>query len=546
MYNKNMIRTIVKKWLSLKIKTRFTITLSIYFLILIFLIYLSICYFIKFNYKIIIFDQQRQLLKSIVFHFDENITMIQNYLIKLSSQVPLEKIDNFDFIQSFILHFGKEHVSVDQFFDRGIFIFSKDGRLIGEYPYKTSAYLRDFSNREYFIYTSKYLKPYISQPFMGTREPPKPIILFTVPLIDTNNTFKGIFVGGLTLENDFLLGRLSQIKIGKNGYLYIFNNEKTIIYHPDKNMLLKKELPVDSDDFFNKLINTSDEHIDITVFKGEKFLTTARKLKTTGWVLASNFPLKEIEKPLQNILKRLFLLTLLISIITLSSIWVLMHFQLKPLEKLTNHILQFEKDIFSVSRLNHYAEDEIGILTKSFNNMITTLQNWAKEITTINEELYNLSTTDSLTKLYNRRHVEHILEKEIERAKRYNSKLSILVIDLDNFKMINDTYGHYIGDEVLLETARILRETTRKCDYIGRLGGEEFLVILPSTSLENAIVVAERIRMRISETSIENQIKFTCSIGIAEYQGESLHDLIIKADKLLYTAKKQGKNRVAY
>lgn len=542
----NLLFSISNKWHSLKIKTRFTIVLSIHFLVIIFLIYLTICYFIKLNFKKIIAEQQQQLIKSIAFHLDENFLMMQNYLINLSKQVPIDKIENFDEIQKFILQFGKEHTAVDIFFDRGLFIFSKDGLLVGEYPYVTSVHLKNLSHREYFINTFQTLKPYISKPLMGTREPPMPIVTLTVPLLDKNNNFKGIFAGSITLENNSLLGKLSQIKVGENGYFYLFNNERTIIYHPDKTRILKQDVPIGVNKIFDKAIEGFEGSMEITNSRGKHFLTTVKRLTTTGWILASNYPKEEIYLPLQNILKKLFLLTILISFLTLFSIWLMMFFQLKPLEKLTKHIKEFENDIFSVNYINTKSNDEIGILTRAFNNMISTVQNWAKEIKTINEELYNLSTTDTLTKLFNRRHIEKLLEQEIDRAKRYKNDLSILLLDLDNFKLINDTFGHNMGDKVLVETAKVLKETLRKCDFAGRLGGEEFLVILPSTSLTNALVVAERIRIKISDITIDKKIKFSCSIGVSQYKNETADEFIIKVDRLMYKAKKQGKNRTVY
>jgi len=155
---------------------------------------------------------------------------------------------------------------------------------------------------------------------------------------------------------------------------------------------------------------------------------------------------------------------------------------------------------------------------------------------------------DSLTRVYNRRKLSQILQNEIERAKRYQRPLSILILDVDNFKEINDTYGHSFGDEVLKEIAKILKMNIRKTDYVGRLGGEEFILILPETVKENAYKVAEKIRKAVEIYFEKNYGKrLTVSIGVSQlydFDNQLLKDIIELADRALYKAKRNGKNMV--
>ena len=165
-----------------------------------------------------------------------------------------------------------------------------------------------------------------------------------------------------------------------------------------------------------------------------------------------------------------------------------------------------------------------------------------------NAQLYELATKDGLTKLYIHRHFYYLLEAEIKRVQRYHHVLSLVMMDIDNFKQVNDTYGHLVGDMVLKEIAATIQKTIRHVDIPARYGGEEFTIILPETAATNATIIAERLRYRISQIEVkvdENTVvRPTVSIGIAEFPNasEDIKELIDWADKALYMSKESGKN----
>ncbi|QSZ43125.1 diguanylate cyclase [Sulfurimonas aquatica] len=159
--------------------------------------------------------------------------------------------------------------------------------------------------------------------------------------------------------------------------------------------------------------------------------------------------------------------------------------------------------------------------------------------------LLKLSNTDHLTKINNRQAIERYLSKELKRAKRHNVQLSLLMIDIDNFKSINDTFGHNTGDHVIKNIAKIISTTIRDTDYCGRWGGEEFIILCPETSSTNAIVLAEKIREAVHAFNFKIGRDLTCSIGVCEYaEGYDAEMLVGNADSALYSAKNSGKNRV--
>lgn len=162
----------------------------------------------------------------------------------------------------------------------------------------------------------------------------------------------------------------------------------------------------------------------------------------------------------------------------------------------------------------------------------------------LEEELRVAAITDKLTNIYNRSKLEDLLQQEIERAKRYKNPLSIVMFDIDYFKKINDLHGHQAGDYVLKTVAKVVKENIRVTDHFGRWGGEEFIILLPETSLENAKSMAEKIRTLIESYSFQYINNLTISCGVAEFIEEDTVDRLIKVvDDSLYLAKRQGRNK---
>jgi len=163
----------------------------------------------------------------------------------------------------------------------------------------------------------------------------------------------------------------------------------------------------------------------------------------------------------------------------------------------------------------------------------------------INNELEILSRTDCLTELFNRKHMEYLLEQEIARSRRYGKKFSVILVDIDYFKKVNDTLGHQAGDEVLVEISNVLKTNTRETDLVGRWGGEEFLIILPETNLDFAVKAAEKLRKAIMRIIINDINQISASFGVADLKNDdTMRKLVFRADNALYNAKSDGRNCV--
>jgi two-component system cell cycle response regulator len=188
--------------------------------------------------------------------------------------------------------------------------------------------------------------------------------------------------------------------------------------------------------------------------------------------------------------------------------------------------------------------------THSFLAQVANQAHMVVENSRLIERLRNLAIRDSLTELYNHRHAMDLLANEFERVGRYAAGVSLLMLDLDEFKRVNDEHGHPAGDAVLKEMAGVLKETLRTVDSVGRYGGEEFVIILPHTSPEEAHATAERIRRKVQGHVFwvgAKPLNVTVSVGVASYPSTSVDSpasLVREADRALYRAKEGGRNRV--
>lgn len=224
---------------------------------------------------------------------------------------------------------------------------------------------------------------------------------------------------------------------------------------------------------------------------------------------------------------------------------------LKPI-LLTTAALDREETSHSV-RLPASAIGEIDLFYRSVERIATALseiEDAHRQARAAQAELRRLASIDELTGVANRRWFTAMASRELERCRRFNHQLSLLMIDVDHFKRVNDTHGHAVGDEVLKAFTRVLEGNLRSVDLLGRLGGEEFAVVLPESDHNAASHTAERLRAAVEALEFPFEdgtlLKITTSVGIAILStvGETLDSLLARADSALYTAKREGRNRV--
>ncbi|QBG37502.1 bacteriohemerythrin [Litorilituus sediminis] len=261
----------------------------------------------------------------------------------------------------------------------------------------------------------------------------------------------------------------------------------------------------------------------------------------------------------------IWVLVALVSFFVLSTLFalVLNYSIISPVRKLTYALNDMSAGQTHIQFTHIISNDEIAAMQKAYEKLRRKLMqadiykarvsDQQKEIQyrkSQQDHFQQLALTDALTGAVNRHHFNDVLGREITNVNEHGRPLSIMVLDIDHFKQINDTYGHVVGDEVLIMFYRTCKQAVRNTDVVARIGGEEFVIVMPNTSLDSAKQFAERLRKSIAELEIEvdgNQVSLTVSIGVSQWHAEQFinaETFIAHADKSLYQAKKSGRNKV--
>lgn len=345
----------------------------------------------------------------------------------------------------------------------------------------------------------------------------------------------------------------------KNDYIdiYIFNNNGEIISS------LKEE-----NQFFRSFFEYKKKNLEelvrptIITFLNKKYIVQVIPIKN-----GDNSEYISIFADYDSILApyelQVFNLLIIFTLTALIMVPIIIYFSgiiIKPIYELVKESLKIkrrryesikkvESSILEVSYLSSAFEDMSESIHRYQNSLEEQVKERTKELIEKNQELLKLSITDKLTEIYNRAKLDKTLQEEFNRSKRYKTEFSVILIDIDFFKKVNDTFGHQIGDDVLKESAQVLKNSIRLTDVLGRWGGEEFLIISPQTNLEGAVKIAEHINNAIKLYKFKTYPnKVTMSIGVASYFEDmsKIEEILLNADKSLYKAKENGRDRVVY
>lgn len=392
------------------------------------------------------------------------------------------------------------------------------------------------------------------------------------PYFDQFGNKIGVF--GTDILLDEITDAFKNLTVSENTRLYLFESDGNLIVdtNAENPFLLEdgvqiRKTPFNSNDV---LFSTIFENSQFEKWLGKKSLNNEEYYlgvykypvnEEKSWYLGIAIPESDYTAGLNLLSANLqetfvIFLILLIMVLFLFVRWIS-----KPLGRIAREIDVLSKGNFG-QQISTERTDAIGKLIHSFNDMSTTLSTMVKTIHQKNEELSilnknlelkvkertieleQIASTDLLTNLINRRELLRRFEYELKVLKRYKYDLSIAMIDIDYFKKVNDSYGHQEGDNVLIGVAQTLKDCVRETDIVGRYGGEEFLIIMPQTSIDEAYHIIERCR-----TSVEvlitgkSEIKVTISAGIAAVKGDTVEPTISLADDNLYKAKLTGRNR---
>ena len=335
-------------------------------------------------------------------------------------------------------------------------------------------------------------------------------------------------------------------KIGEHGSSYIFVMDKHFNFL--LNTSLKETPQANTQDLFKKIesVLSEQEHgfieyewINPLTREHEHKYSYIQRVQKDGWIIGSGFYASEVQAIATTQIQMLqeSYDKEMRYILVLSSLFLLIAF-------FVSYLLHIY-----IKKILHRYEVEILAKQNALIKLNQSLEKKVKERTRDLQEstkqLQELAHKDALTSIENRYSIMKTLSYEIDRAKRYKTKLSVVMYDIDRFKNINDTYGHDVGDDILVALTGLVHHNCREIDFLGRYGGEEFLIIMPNTSREEAKEFAHRIRLLVQNQSFKIVGKLTISLGLIEYQeGEEIKELFKRLDILLYQAKNGGRNRL--
>ncbi len=390
------------------------------------------------HYKKTIADQQLELVSKIAADIDTQVREAQKVLVSVSKLIPTGSLRDYHAMQKQLENITETRFFLKNYFDNGILLYSKTGRVIAEVPYSQERYGKDFSNREYLQYTIRTRTPYISKPYRSTKPPYDPIVMFTAPVFNGNNELVAILGGAVSLAKDTTLGGIAQVKIGRTGYMYLYNSDRTVIVHPDKRLILQDASPRGTNSLFDKAIYEWFEGTGETNTPGgQRVLGTFKHFRNTDWILAAHYPLKDAYGPLSRARWYIVAYTALGIAFCVLITLIVMRKNLSPLSELASQAEEIGKTEESLKPVNVDAGGEIGALASSFNAMLERLSGREESLK---------KTMDELRKLYNA--VEH-------------SSAVILITDTEGgIEYVNPKFVQVTGyerAEALGKTPRILK-----------------------------------------------------------------------------------------
>lgn len=375
-------------------------------------------------------------------------------------------------------------------------------------------------------------KALISSPYLSTLK--NLIVFLSAPIFDMNGSYLGFLGGSIYLKSPNILSKILGEHYYKNGsYIYVIDQDKQVLYHPEKSRIGSF---VAENNGIDEIVANKEGGMLLTNSKGIDMLAGYSTIPSTGWVVITQSPLESTLVPLTGIMEKVILRTLPLALAVFLFIWLFARAISKPLQQLADKARSLDNPTVNeeIEKIHSWYVESLGLKRAMLSGV--------KLIQSQIGDLKRDAETDPLTGANNRR----AFQFRLKQLTLLEVPFSILALDIDYFKRINDSYGHSMGDEVLKQQTKILNRYCREGDMVARTGGEEFVLLLKETSIEDAFLVAERLRIAISEETFDVVGNITVSIGVSHWSISkviSAEKTLSLADKALYQAKEQGRNR---
>ncbi len=377
----------------------------------------------------------------------------------------------------------------------------------------------------------KLRRPIISKPYVSAAN--NLVVNISTPIITPDGHYRGYIGGTIYLRKQSILNELLGEHYYRDGsYIVVLDKDRRILYHRDTSRIGEVLEPKPLTEAPKTANNGS---LIVTSTSGESMLAGYAMVEPSGWEIITLRPEAVTLKPLEGLMLKGLAHIAPLALFTLLAVWLLSRLIARPLWLLAGSANDMDKPDIAVSIKqipSWYFESTQ--LKRALLIGISLLQ---KKIGKLKFE----AQTDPMTGLYNRRGLATTLEPIAQLGQPF----SVIALDIDHFKLINDSYGHDVGDEVIKKLATQIRDSSRDTDILCRSGGEEFLMLLPGTTLDVATQVANRLRHNVEVMVMPNVHPITISLGVAYWSGEGMPEDALKlADEALYRAKQQGRNRV--
>lgn len=480
--------------------------------------------------------QQFALLSSAAAYVDADLDSKKTLLMAIGEDLTLADYSAPLAIQQFM----EAHASLrGEFFN--VIALDAQGRLLANLNDRRAIGSANFSKRDYFIDTIRSREGVISSPFKSALSQ-QPVVVVTEPVSDTAGKLLYVIVGVMDLQRPRFFGQLDALKLGDSGYLFMLTKQGTIIHHPDKERILMNVKDEAGGAMPSTLaaMNGFEGWLEGKSKRGLNSLITYKQLRQTDWIFGAVYPVDEAFAALIEMRRNALLGSAVVAIAAGLIGWLAILRLLRPLGALRKHVANVSHGRANIEVFDVARKDEFGELSRAFFAL-------SQERRDAENRLVKLSCTDSLTGIHNRRMFEEVFETAIARARRNQQQIALAYLDIDHFKTINDTYGHGVGDLVLVEYASRLKAAVRSTDTVARLAGDEFVVVFENLAGDaEAAVLANKILVSIQPEFIlgELALTITTSIGVAVNANGSarMAEFMESSDQALYEAKSAGRN----
>lgn len=519
------------------LKSRISIALTVLVFMAVGLVTAASLVLAKREMRGVLGDEQYATLVGAGAYIDRDLNAKKTLLLSASEQVPSAILFDLKKVQRFLetrTTLREEFTNVVAFDPEGNIIASLSARKPGE-PVNVK-------ERDYFQDTVNFREGVVSAP-LKSRLSGRPVVLITQPIFDGAGRLKFIIAGSLDLASPRIFGQLNVLSPGKTGYIFLLSSDGTIVLHPNKKRILSRvtEEAGGATASTAAALRGFEGWTEGVSKSGIPALLTYRRLRTNDWILGSVYPVNEAFGPFERARNQALAVSLAVAALGGLVGWLGISKLLRPLGVLQRHVVQASDEGSNLEVFNVQRDDEFGKLSQAFYAL-------SKTRAAAEAALAVQAMTDPLTGLNNRRMFDSAIALAFARAERSKGMLAVAYLDIDRFKLINDTFGHGGGDSVLVELARRLRCAVRCTDTVVRIAGDEFTVIFEnSTDLAQPGVLGQKVIDAMAQPMMVEGVSLQVSISVGicagPTEGVTVADFIKLADAALYRSKQEGRGR---